>query len=128
VHELLEERAAGLSLAAGAEIVISGRLRELPPTVAAHTYRIAAEAVTNAARHARCSRIDVRLDAEPGLVVVEDDGVGLPAANGREGHGLRSMRARAERIGAELEIGPAPGGHGTRVLLHLPPMPSKGEP
>jgi signal transduction histidine kinase len=130
VHELLQERAAGLALAANADIVITGRLRELPPTVAAHTYRIAAEAVTNAVRHARCSRVDVRLDGgrDGPIVVVQDNGVGLPRDARRDGHGLRSMRARAETIGAELEIGPAPTGHGTRVRLHLPATIPRGDP
>jgi signal transduction histidine kinase len=125
VDELLRERARELAPTGTARIDIVGRLGPLPPLIAAHTYRIAAEALTNAVRHAGCTAITVTLDPSRGggELVVADDGVGLPAggrAGFTGGHGLRSMRGRAETIGARLEIGPAPGGHGTRIALALP--------
>ncbi|MCW2984270.1 MAG: hypothetical protein JWR63_1840 [Conexibacter sp.] len=122
VDELLRERAAELSRAGVARIDVSGRLPALPPLVAAHTFRIAAEALTNAVRHARCSAISVTLASGAGEVtlVIADDGVGMPAEPRPGGHGLRSMHGRAETIGARLQIGPGPGGHGTAVALALP--------
>ncbi|WP_187368919.1 sensor histidine kinase [Baekduia soli] len=123
VDELLRRRAAELELAGDARIEVHGTLPPLPPLVAAHTYRIAAEALTNAVRHASCGTIHVELSTAPGgggAVVVADDGVGIPDPPPAGGHGLRSMRGRAETIGARLHIGPAPGGHGTRVALALP--------
>jgi signal transduction histidine kinase len=122
VDELLRERADELSRAGVARIDVHGRLPALPPLVAAHTYRIAAEALTNAVRHARCTAIEVTLAASPDMInlTIADDGVGMPAKPRPQGHGLRSMHGRAETIGADLRIGPGPGGHGTSVALALP--------
>jgi signal transduction histidine kinase len=121
VDELLRERAAELSRTGVARIDVAGSLPALPPLVAAHAYRIAAEALTNAVRHAGSSAITVTLAGDhAGLrVEVADDGVGMPA-EGAGGHGLRSMHGRAETIGARLHIGPGPGGRGTSVALALP--------
>ena len=85
---------------------------------------MAQESITNVVRHAGASRIDVTLrgDADGGggvLLVVRDDGVGLPANVERESNGLRGMRERALLVGANITIGPARGG-GTEVRLHLP--------
>lgn len=122
VDELLRERAAELARAGTAQIDVAGRLPSLPPLVAAHTYRIAAEALTNAVRHAGCSAITVTLASAPEAItlVIADDGVGMPALPRPGGHGLRSMHGRAETIGAQLDIGPGPGGRGTAVALALP--------
>jgi signal transduction histidine kinase len=123
VDELLRERARELAPAGDARIDVVGRLPPLPPLVAVHTYRIAAEALTNAVRHAHPASIVVTLRGEPGgggELIVADDGIGFPEGPPYGGHGLRSMRGRAETIGAHLEIGPAPGGRGTRVALALP--------
>ncbi len=122
VDELLRERAGELARAGGAEIHVSGRLPALSPLVAAHAYRIASEALTNAVRHAHCEAIHITLADHDGRgeLVVADDGIGLDGRPSPGGHGLRSMRGRAETIGAELDIGPGPGGRGTRVALALP--------
>lgn len=75
--------------------------------VTTHLYRIAREAVFNALKHARASRITIRLTAEADAVClsVADDGVGI--AN-LEGHGrslgLKIMKFRANTIGGELNI------------------------
>jgi signal transduction histidine kinase len=122
VDELLRERAEELSRAGTARIDVSGRLPALPPLVAAHTYRIAAEALTNAVRHAGCSAILVTLASSVDGVslTIADDGVGMPSTPRPSGNGLRSMHGRAETIGAQLHIGPGPGGRGTAVALALP--------
>jgi signal transduction histidine kinase len=94
----------------------AGDVRVADPEVAQHLYRIAQEALSNAARHAQASRIRVEFrgtDSELTLQV-EDDGVGLPAASPAGGMGLRTMRYRAQIMNGELTIGPGPGG-GTRV-------------
>lgn len=80
------------------------------------------EAVTNVVRHAQATRCSVR--AEPGLLVVEDDGVGLPAQPAA-GHGLHGMRERVQQTGGRLSLGPAqtlaaPGRPGTRLEVRLP--------
>lgn len=90
----------------------------LDKVVAIQLYRIAQEAVTNAARHARGSRISIALSVENGLIrlSVSDDGVGLPArVDEHERLGLRNMRYRANVIGATLDIRRRPEG-GTEVV------------
>lgn len=122
VDLLLRERARELSLASPAEIVVHGGLPELPTLVATHTYRIAAEALTNAVRHAGASRIDVELDADrdSASIVVRDDGSGLPDTERPGSHGLPSMRNRAQTIGADLDLSRGEGGSGTVVTLSIP--------
>lgn len=91
-------------------------------SVALHLYRIAQEAVNNAARHAEAEHIALHLDSEPeGLVLtVRDDGKGIdPNQENHSRLGLQIMRYRAGIIGGRLSIGPAEGG-GTRVRCVVP--------
>jgi two-component system, NarL family, sensor kinase len=85
------------------------------------TYRIVAEALTNAHRHARASNVevDVRRSRDEVEVCITDDGAGI-TAGGSVGIGLASMSGRAADVGGRLEVGPAPGGAGTRVSALLP--------
>lgn len=75
---------------------------------ASHLYRIAQEALANAARHgrARSVAITVSRDGDAAELAVRDDGVGIPATAlvGGEGLGLRTMRYRAERVGGALDV------------------------
>ena len=84
-------------------------------------YRVAQESITNVARHAHASKVEVSLRREGGgvLLVVRDDGVGLPAEAHRAATGLLGMRERALLVGAEITIGRA-NGKGTQVRLYLP--------
>ena len=85
--------------------------------IATHLLRIAQEAVHNAVRHAHPTEVLVTLEAPDGRVTlcVRDNGRGMPpGAVGSGGLGLRIMRYRADTIGADLAIEPAPGG-GTTV-------------
>jgi two-component system sensor histidine kinase UhpB len=113
------------SVSSGAGIEIGRNLaRDLPLTAEQELviYRVAQESITNVVRHARASRAEVTLrgdDAGGVLLVVRDDGVGLPAGAERHSNGLRGMRERALLVGANVTIGPAAGG-GTEVRLHLP--------
>lgn len=93
-------------------------------------FRIAQEALTNAARHARAGRVLVGLArAQDELVLdVVDDGIGLdPTGSAGGGLGLAGMRERAALAGARLEIGAAPGG-GTRIRLRVRDDPAAGSP
>jgi nitrate/nitrite-specific signal transduction histidine kinase len=77
------------------------------------------EALSNVARHAAASRVDVAVTAGDRLtVVVRDDGGG--PGDGPPGHGLRNLRHRAQRLGGDFTIGPATEGHGTRVEWEVP--------
>jgi len=98
---------------------------ELPPLPAAvdlAAYRIAAEAVTNAARHAgaRQCTISLAADAQDGHMTLEvrDDGCGMPVSY-QPGLGLASMQARASELGGVCRIKSRPGA-GTVVTAELP--------
>jgi signal transduction histidine kinase len=96
---------------------------ELPPLPAAvdvACYRIAAEALANAARHAQATRVAVRVEVEDGelRLWVGDDGSGLPATPRQRGLGLASMRQRAEEVGGRFEL--TSGATGTAVSVALP--------
>ncbi len=127
VDVLLRERAAELAGASTAEISVSGSLPHLSPLAAAHVYRIAAEALTNAVRHADADRIAVEMShLGTGTITIRDDGTGMASARRPDRNGLRSMRARAETIGAALRVTPADSG-GTVVVLRLEDPDSRRE-
>jgi signal transduction histidine kinase len=100
--------------------------------VAVHLYRIAAEAVANAVRHAQARRIVLHVAVEDDMLVLEvrDDGVGIPPDAGTEGSGLGIMRHRANVIGATLDVRRGAEG-GTIVLCTVPVerlrRPGRGE-
>ncbi len=96
------------------------RVPPLPAALEVAAYRVAQEALANAARHANASACTVRLALENGSLFMEitDDGVGIPPER-LVGVGLHSMRERAAELGGSFEVGPRPEG-GTRVRIRLP--------
>jgi two-component system sensor histidine kinase UhpB len=82
-------------------------------------FRVAQESLTNVARHAQTTRVDLTLDRNGREIVlsVRDYGRGTDGATA--GAGIRGMRERALLIGADLSIGPWTGG-GTEVRLAVP--------
>ena len=98
--------------------------RRPPAGVEAAIYRIVQEALTNVARHARATTIEVRLSVDDRLarVQISDDGIGFdPGARSiRTRHlGLTSMRERAQAAGGTCTVESAPGA-GTTVLVEVP--------
>ncbi len=92
------------------------------PTTANHLYRIAREAVHNAVKHARPSRILIRLEAtaEGGRLSVVDDGCGIPDGQSPgSGMGFDMMRYRANMVGGELKLQRGPAG-GTIITCMFP--------
>jgi len=79
---------------------------ELSPHAILQLLRIVQEALTNVLKHARARKVAIRLSMEGQTVTIEvvDDGRGLDDPDTRGGHGLGNMRARAQHIGARLEI------------------------
>jgi signal transduction histidine kinase/ligand-binding sensor domain-containing protein len=104
---------------------IEGESSELHPLVRDEIYRIGREAISNAFRHSRATKIEVEIDYTPEhfKFVASDNGSGIRPEilqQGREGHlGLSGMRQGAERIGAKLNIW-SRGGGGTEVELIVP--------
>jgi two-component system NarL family sensor kinase len=118
----LRERAARFQHGtAGLSVTVEGpdALPALPAATEVAAYRIALEALTNAARHAHARRCVLRLAVDRALELqVCDDGRGIPAAH-HAGVGLASMRQRAREVGGTCTVDPEPGG-GTRVTARLP--------
>jgi signal transduction histidine kinase len=96
---------------------------ELSKDAALCLFRVAQEALRNAARHARASAVDLSLETENGgaRLAISDDGGGFdPAAyRGRPGLGLASMRERVELLGGTIDIRSAPG-RGTTIDAWAP--------
>ena len=95
------------------ELNCSNDIKITDKELCTNLYRIAQEAVNNAARHSEASRILISLRSTAGEVTlsIEDNGHGLPADGTSEtGMGLSIMRYRASSVGARLEMGNAPKG------------------
>nr|WP_198980141.1 cache domain-containing protein [Herbaspirillum sp. ASV7] len=96
----------------------------LPDVVNTVLFRVAQEALTNIARHARASQIKVRLYSGRNLLMlqVQDNGCGFDLGqvddHSRHGIGLRNMRERMEAVGGELDIDSSPAG--TRISAVIP--------
>lgn len=117
-EELFSANGAALTFAAPA---MAGDLR-LSVETRRDVFLIFKEAVNNAARHSGCSHVNVSLQADAAALIlsVVDDGAGFDTASADQGNGLASMRTRAGRLRAKLDIFSRPG-KGTSVLLEIPP-------
>jgi PAS domain S-box-containing protein len=91
----------------------------LPEPVEAAAYYVVAEALTNAAKHAKASGVSVRVARANGLAEIEvaDDGVGGAGSEG--GSGLRGLADRVEALGGRLRLD-SPIGSGTTVRAEIP--------
>lgn len=110
----------------GLEVTLSseGDIKELDPLVETVIFRVAQEALTNVARHARCDQAQLRISYEPNEVtlVVRDDGVGIgnqPETSTESGWGIAGMRERVEAVGGQLFIDSTIG-QGTSVMAIVP--------
>jgi signal transduction histidine kinase len=128
ISALGAELAANCSgLRPAVHVTVEGETREIHPILRDEIYKIAAEAIRNAFRHAHAGRIEVeiRYDTKEFRLRVRDDGQGIDpevlANQGREGHyGLRGMPERAALIGGKLAVWSEVGA-GTEVELCLSP-------
>lgn len=101
--------------------VPSGKL-DLDAALVTDAFRICQELLTNITRHARASRVDIRLTSADGVIglEVEDDGIGMPAAaEASKSLGLLGIRERCERWGGSLELARGAQGSGTCVRVRF---------
>ncbi len=115
---LVEEMAGMLGFAPSLRLG-AGLGAWVDPEVADQVLAALREALSNAARHASASQVDVTVDVDPdGMLAVQvtDNGTGIPAEGRRSG--LRNLAMRAEKLGGELHLEPADPGAptpGTRL-------------
>jgi PAS domain S-box-containing protein len=116
----LAERAAGER---GVACALTGETSVLVhhPAVASHLYRIAQEAVQNAIKHSRATRIDIELGLSLAWLTlgVRDNGIGFPPQRSSHGIGLHTMEQRAKLIGGQLIARSRPDG-GVEVVCSVP--------
>jgi signal transduction histidine kinase len=93
--------------------------RRLPECVAVAAYYVVAEALANAAKHARASQVSVRVETDGSRLrlSIRDDGIG--AADLSRGSGLIGLIDRVEAVGGHLEIC-SPTGQGTSLIAEIP--------
>ena len=99
--------------------LVLGLDRRLPDSVEVAAYYVVAEALTNAAKHARATAVEVCVDTEgPNLhLSVRDDGVG--GADATKGSGLLGLTDRVQALGGTLAISSYPG-DGTSLEVNIP--------
>ena len=122
LHEALRGRARELAPNGRPAITVTGAAPTLSPLVAAHVFRIASEALTNALRHADADEIDIDIaaDADCLRLRVTDDGRGLPSVSRPGANGLAAMEHRAATIGGRIAVATPKSGRGTTVALEVP--------
>jgi signal transduction histidine kinase len=111
-----------------------GDFSALPESVTVTLYRLVQEALTNVAKHAAASRVDIRLEragrrAAEGdtiLAAVSDDGVGASPALATRGLGLIGMRERVMTLHGTLVFNSSPG-RGFELSARIPVPPEAAE-
>jgi signal transduction histidine kinase len=119
--------AHGLAIALESLVVVTplevqlrtDELPRLPEHLEVAAYYVVSESLTNAAKHARASKVTVEVKVADNTFIVEivDDGIG--GADSERGTGLRGLADRVEALNGQLRIWSA-AGHGTRVRAEIP--------
>jgi signal transduction histidine kinase len=117
VLQLIDEMTGPLGFAPSVRLI--GDLTDrVPEEISGQLLTALREALSNAARHARASRVDVSVEVGRSLVlVVRDDGQGLQGSTRRSG--LANLAERAEKLGGVMKVSPADGG-GTELRWTVP--------
>lgn len=94
---------------------------DLSPELEVALLRVAQEALTNVAKHAAASRVQLTLATTAGMaaLTVADDGRGFDVAADRDGFGLVTMRRRTEDLGGDLRLSSGPTGTTVRARFPL---------
>ena len=105
-------------------LTVPSSMPELDPQIALAVFRIVQESLTNIAKHAYASVVNIEVKERGGRIeaVIEDNGVGINRkAPRRVGtHGLLGMRERAAGCGGTFVVDVASTGRGTRIELCIP--------
>jgi len=105
-------------------LTMQGQGMPLSPDLQIQVLHIVQEALSNVRKHAHAAQVSLHVQQQPAWrFEVQDDGIGFNFDNDQldETHvGLRIMKERAQRIGADLDIVSTPG-HGSSIILTLPP-------
>ena len=124
--------AAGFERRTGvpARVVSSSEAIHTAPDVQLVAYRTAQEALTNIAKHAQPTKVQIDLSDCEGVLTLEvaDDGRGIaPEMRDKpKAFGLRGLHERARTVGGWLDISSRPG-HGTSVILSIPLTPGDAQ-
>ena len=117
---VIEDATQGLGFAPS--LRLGGKLNDqVSPATGEEMLSVLREALSNAARHAQASQIDVIVDVDADgclTLRVVDDGVGIRAGGRRSG--LQNMQTRAEKLGGEFRLEPGPDGTGTALFWRVP--------
>jgi signal transduction histidine kinase len=130
----LRELAHGVTSRSGIAVHVQDETTDrLPAPIETALYRISQEALTNATRHSRATRIDIRVAHVPSAVhcSITDNGVGfervaLDGSRGGSGLGLAGMAERLSPLGGSLRIETSPG-RGVRLDIHIPLEAPRGD-
>jgi signal transduction histidine kinase len=122
--KLIEQLADAARTSVPVAVAITGTEHErgYGPQARLALYRATQEALTNARRHARASRVEIALTLSESHaeLIIRDDGVGFDATTAKPGaHGLPGLRERLELVGGALALDSAPG-HGATVRITIP--------
>ncbi len=109
-----------------ASLKAAARVEQLDLARRTVLFRVGQEALTNVARHAQASRVEVSLQKSPGsfCMRITDDGKSFDVertlnGKGRKRLGLIGMRERLEMVGGSFDVESAPG-NGTTIVAHIP--------
>jgi signal transduction histidine kinase len=93
--------------------------QRLPDSVEVSAYYVVAEALTNAAKYAQASKVNVCAEVKDGdlRVSIQDDGIG--GADSRKGSGLIGLKDRVEVLGGHMKV-ISPPGSGTSLHVTIP--------
>ena len=121
MQHLLNLLAAISLLVWGTHIVRTGILRVLGANLRREIYLIFKESVNNIVKHSNCAKVEINLSLENSEIRLNlhDDGAGFDTNEVTDGHGLASMKARADGLGGKLKI-VSDGANGTNITLSAP--------
>jgi signal transduction histidine kinase len=102
----LRELALAVSELFAVAVTVDGDVETTDENVTIHVYRIVQEALNNAIRHGKATRIAIRIFRAKGAAVltISDNGIGFPEKPNRKGMGLNIMEYRASAIGASFAV------------------------